>query len=118
MDVIELLKDSVWDLITAHPPCTRLCNSGVLRLYKNGKKENGVDEKAWKEMEDGAAFFKKFLHLNCDKVAIENPIMHGYARAIVEVKYDQIIQLHFLFSHSYRGEALHYYKVLCMAGVR
>jgi len=43
MDVIELLKDSVWDLIIAHPPCTRLCNSGVLRLYKNGKKENGVE---------------------------------------------------------------------------
>ena len=34
-DVREVLKMESWDLLmVAHPPCTRLCNSGVRWLHK------------------------------------------------------------------------------------
>lgn len=81
-----------WDLIIAHPPCTRLANSGVLRLYKDGKKINGIDPVKWKEMEDGAAFFKMILTRNCKKLCVENPIMHGHAKKLIGVEQTQVIQ--------------------------
>ncbi len=28
-DAVTLAHDGSWDLLIAHPPCTRLCNSGV-----------------------------------------------------------------------------------------
>ena len=63
-----------WDLVIAHPPCTRLCNSGVRWLHERN---------LWKDMEDGAAFFLACLSANADRVAVENPVMHGHAQAIV-----------------------------------
>lgn len=90
-DALEALKDK-WDMVIGHPPCTRLSNSGVLRLYKDGKKENGIDPIKWAEMEAGALFFKAILDTNCPKVCIENPIPHGYALSIIGRKYSQIIQ--------------------------
>lgn len=81
-----------FDLIVAHPPCTRLCNSGVLRLYKNGKKENGIDPAKWAEMEAAAHFFKALLYSNAEMVCIENPVPHGYALERIGKKYTQIIQ--------------------------
>lgn len=87
-----------WDLIIGHPPCTRLSNSGVLRLYKNGKKENGIDTKMWKDMEDGAIFFRSLLYSNCDHICIENPVPHGHAIKLIGSKYSQTIQP-FEFGH-------------------
>lgn len=81
-DVLEVLYLG-WDLIIAHPPCTYLCNSGVRWLYT----EPGRQEK----MKAGAEFFKKFLEVDCLRVAIENPIMHKHAKEIIKVDYDQII---------------------------
>jgi hypothetical protein len=46
-DAIAALHSRVWDLVIAHPPCTRLANSGVLRLYIDGKKVNGIDIGKW-----------------------------------------------------------------------
>jgi len=36
MNIIELLKESSWDLIILHPPCTAMCLSGN-RYYAKGK---------------------------------------------------------------------------------
>lgn len=63
-----------WDMMIAHPPCTRLCNSGVRWL---------AERDLWDDMRDGAEFFLKFLNAPIDKIAVENPIMHKYAKAIV-----------------------------------
>lgn len=72
---------SWWDLVIGHPPCTYLANSGVRHLYVDGKKENGPDHVRWKKMLKGAAFFMKILNgANAKRVAVENPIMHGYAK--------------------------------------
>lgn len=92
---VEEILYQHWDMIIAHPPCTRLCNSGVLRLYKNSKREYGIDPMKWKEMLEAAKFYKLFLSRK-DKVkhiAIENPIMHKYAiKAIGLKKKPQYIQ--------------------------
>lgn len=45
--------------------------------------------KRWKRRH---CFFKSLLHTNCEKIAIENPIMHKHALAIIGVKPTQIIQ--------------------------
>jgi hypothetical protein len=63
-----------WDLVIAHPPCTRLCNSGVRWL---------AERDLWNDMEDGAALFISCLAANADMVAVENPVMHKYAREII-----------------------------------
>lgn len=80
-DVRDLLSES-WDLIIAHPPCTRLCNSGVRWL---------AERNLWEDMREGAEFFKLFLN-SAPKVCIENPIMHKHALEIIGVKHSQTIQ--------------------------
>lgn len=72
-DVRPLLK-LPWGLVIAHPPCTRLCNSGVRWLDERN---------LWAEMQDGAEFFLECLNANSPRVAVENPVMHRYAREII-----------------------------------
>lgn len=81
--------DDNWDLLVAHPPCTRLCNSGVRWLSERN---------LWNEMKSSALFFKKLLDCNIPKKCIENPIPHKYALEIIGRKYDQIIQP-YMFGH-------------------
>ena len=83
-----------WDMMIAHPPCTRLANSGVRWL-----KERDL----WRELEDAVVFFNQLKYADIEKIAIENPIPHKYARDGFEEypgyipfegigKYDQLIQ--------------------------
>ncbi len=72
-DVTQVLRQP-WDLIIAHPPCTRLCNSGVRWL---------AERDLWDDMKEGAEFFLQCLNSNAPLVAVENPIMHKYAREII-----------------------------------
>lgn len=81
-DVREVLTLG-WDLMIAHPPCTRLTNSGVRWL---------AERDLWAEMEEAARFFRTLLDAPVPAIAIENPIPHRYALAIIGRKYDQIIQ--------------------------
>ena len=74
----DLLDGQPWDLVIAHPPCTYLCNSGVLRLYKAGKKSNGLDVDRWARMRDAAYFFDCFRRFHDGPLCIENPVMHGH----------------------------------------
>lgn len=60
-----------WDLLIAHPPCTRLCNSGQRWLYWG---DNAYREKKKKEQEEAIRFFLSFTEANCDHIAIENPM--------------------------------------------
>jgi len=89
-DVRDILNDG-WDLMIAHPPCTYLTNSGVCWLHK--------DPTRWQSLEEGAAFFKMLLDAPIPKIAIENPIMHKYAKdRIGNVKQSQVIQP-WMFGH-------------------
>lgn len=71
--------DGKWDLIIAHPPCTRLCNSGQ-RWCSWGSEE--YRNKKIAEREKAKIFFMKFVNADCDHIAIENPsgIMSTYYR--------------------------------------
>jgi hypothetical protein len=68
------LLDGGWDLIIAHPPCTRLCNSGVRWLHERD---------LWDDMREACALFKVFLDAPIPRVAVENPVMHRHAREII-----------------------------------
>ena len=60
-----------WDLIIAHPPCTRLCNSGQRWLYYGDEEYRN---KKLEEQRKGIEFFMKFTTADCDKIVIENPM--------------------------------------------
>jgi hypothetical protein len=72
-DVTDQLRRR-WTGVIAHPPCTRLCNSGVRWL---------AERDLWQDMREGAAFFLACLNANAPMVAVENPVMHGHARALI-----------------------------------
>ena len=78
-DVRDILSDP-WDLMVAHPPCTYLCNSGVRWMYGKDKVRDG---ERWAAMESGARFFKTLQDAPIPFIAIENPVMHKYAKAII-----------------------------------
>lgn len=89
-DVLDVINDG-WDLMVAHPPCTYLTNSGVSWLHK--------DPTRWAKLDEGAAFFKALLDAPIPKIAVENPIMHKYAKErIGGVKQSQVIQP-WMFGH-------------------
>ena len=93
MDVrIALSERGPWDLFIAHPECRFLANSGVLRLYLGGKKVNGPDEARWAAMREAAAFFKFCLDAPVPKICVENPVMHGHAKALIGMNYTQSFQ--------------------------
>lgn len=85
-DVREVLRQS-WDMIIAHPPCTYLANSGVCWLVGNRAKPG-----RWDQLRAGAEFFRLFLDHPCPRIAIENPIMHKYAKELVGRAQDQVVQ--------------------------
>ena len=60
-----------WDLIIAHPPCTRLCNSGQRWLYWGDEEYR---QKKQMEKEFAIDFFLQFTRADCDRIAIENPM--------------------------------------------
>lgn len=84
-DVLDHLDDG-WDLLmVAHPPCTILCNSGAKHLYIGGRKANGRNPARWAELEAAAAFYRRLRDAaHIPRRAIENPVMHGHAIALVE----------------------------------
>lgn len=78
-DVRDIL-DLGWDLLmVAHPPCTRLCNSGVRWLHKPPAGRSLDD--LWTELDEGAALFSDLWNAPIDRIAIENPVMHRHAKA-------------------------------------
>jgi hypothetical protein len=69
-DVRDILADG-WDLAILHPPCTRLCNSGVRWLHERN---------LWAELDEAVALFAACWTAPVERVALENPVMHKYAR--------------------------------------
>lgn len=95
-DVRNYLNDG-WDLLAVfHPPCTRLCNSGVRWLtdppgqlgtnypdhvraaYRLWNREQRLAF-MWSELDEGAELFSDCWNAPIDRVCVENPIMHGHA---------------------------------------
>jgi len=88
-NIVDILYDG-WDLMVAHPPCTRLANSGVRWLHNPPKGK--TLEKMWNDLEDAAKFYKMLRNAPIERKAIENPIMHKYAKERIGLENRQIIQ--------------------------
>lgn len=82
-DVRDMLSES-WDLLIGHPPCTYLANSGVRWLH--------TDPSRWVKMYDAAELFCALLNAPVCHIAIENPVMHKYAKRLIGVEQSQTIQ--------------------------
>lgn len=96
-DVRDYL-DEGWDLLAVmHPPCTRLCNSGVRWLSEPPTKLNGTySEKTrraylewsreerlafmWSELQAGVDLFADCWKAPIQRIAVENPVMHLHAK--------------------------------------
>jgi len=81
-DVRDVLDDK-WDMVIAHPPCTRLTLAGVRWLHERN---------LWGELDEAAAFFRMFLDSPIPRIAIENPQPHRYAVERIGRSYDQRVQ--------------------------
>lgn len=78
-DIRDILQDG-WDLMAVmHPPCTRLCNSGVRWLSAPPRGRTLAE--MWAELDEGADLFSACWNAPIERVAIENPIMHKQAKA-------------------------------------
>lgn len=100
-DVREVLGGQ-WDLMVAHPHCTYLTNAGVRHLHdhiesRNGNRASMSGSKRWVAMFEGAEFFNLLKNASIPHIAIENPIPHKYARALIG-DYTQLIQP-WMFGH-------------------
>ena len=83
-DVSDIINNG-WDMMIAHPPCTYMTNSGVTWLHR--------DPTRWEKLDQAAAFFSTLLNAPIPRIAIENPIMHKYAKErIGGIKQTQVIQ--------------------------
>lgn len=79
-DARTVIAMEKWDFVAVmHPPCTRLCNSGVrwLSTPPPGK----TKQQMWQELDEGAEFFSDMWNANIPYIAVENPVMHKYAKA-------------------------------------
>ena len=88
-DARDILDDG-WDLLmVAHPPCTRLCNSGVRWLSKPppGKTLDNMR----RELREAADLFSAFWNAAIERICIENPVMHKHAKALI-VNYREFAQ--------------------------
>ena len=89
--VLDIINDG-WDMMIAHPPCTYLANSGVSWLHK--------DPSRWDKLDEGAAFFRLLWEAPIGRIAIENPIMHKYAKERTGAgRQSQIVQP-WMFGHT------------------
>lgn len=79
-----------WDLlIVAHPPCTRLCLSGLRWLHT--PPPGRTVEEMWADLDAGAALFSDLWNAPIERIAVENPKMHRHAKARI-VNYQEPAQ--------------------------
>jgi hypothetical protein len=87
-----------WDMMAVfHPPCTRLCNSGVRWL--DGPPKNPPPDMTpwetenwgllthqhkveimWRLLDEGAQLFSDVWNAPIERIAVENPVMHRHAK--------------------------------------
>lgn len=105
-DVRHYLNDG-WDLLAVmHPPCTRLCNSGVrwLSVPPPGR----TTAEMWAELDAGAELFSACWNAPIERVCVENPIMHRHARErIRNYQKPQIVQPHWFGEPFFKATGLY-----------
>lgn len=87
---VRLRLNDGWDMMIAHPVCTRLTNAGVRWLRKPPPGKTLVQ--MWRGLFDGAEFYKLLRDAPIPLKAIENPVMHCHARELIEPIKRQVVQ--------------------------
>ncbi|WP_249938085.1 hypothetical protein [Variovorax sp. 3P27G3] len=102
-DVRHVL-DLGFDLMVAHPTCTRLANSGVRWLHRPpaGK----TKAQMWAELEEAAAFYRELRDAPIPLKAIENPVMHRYARELIKPGPRQVVQPYWFGDPEFKATGL------------
>ncbi len=90
-DVLKHLNDG-WDLMIAHPDCTYLSRAGLRWLFS--------DNTRMEKVKKAAEFFNFLLDVPIEKIAVENPLQHRFARGYIR-KPDQRIEP-YMFGHRER----------------
>jgi len=67
---VHVTIDGRWDLIIAHPPCTKTSNAGAKHLWGGHK----LNIPRYYEGLCGKALFMAILEADCRKIVVENPI--------------------------------------------
>lgn len=88
-DVREVLNDG-WHGMIAHPVCRRLANSGRRWLINPPPRRTRIE--MWRELVDGCQFYLTLRDAPIKKKAIENPVMHDFARTIINPGPRQVVQ--------------------------
>lgn len=121
-DVREQL-DKDWDVLCVmHPPCTRLCNSGVRWLTSPPKRLNETYSEAlretyeawneetrlafmWSELDAGADLFSECWNAPIPMRAVENPVMHHHAKKRIRNYHPpaQTVQPHWFGDPAFKG---------------
>ena len=92
-DIRDVVAMDNWDMLAVmHPPCTRLCNSGVRWLTKPPPGKS-LDQ-MWQELDEGAELFSFCLNAPVPHVVVENPVMHRHAKERIKgyVPFSQSVQ--------------------------
>jgi hypothetical protein len=89
-DAVKVAYEQKWDMMIAHPPCTRLTNAGVRWLKVPPNNKSLVD--IWRELFEGAALYKALRDAPIPKKCLENPIMHKYAKELISIDRRQVVQ--------------------------
>ena len=95
-----------WDLLIAHPPCTKTSNAGAKHLYKGHR----LNIQRYYEGLCGKALFLAILAADCEKIAVENPIP---SKVFQFPPYTQVIQP-YQFGHPVSKKTLLWLKGLPM----
>lgn len=102
-DVRDILGDG-WDMMIAHRDCTRLTNAGVrwLKVPPPGK----TLAEMWRDLFDGAAFYRELRDAPIPMKCIENPVMHCHARELIQPGPRQVIQPHWFGDEAFKATGL------------
>lgn len=90
-----------WDLMIAHPPCTRLANSGVRWLWEPPRGKTKYE--MWTELDEACSFYLRLRTAPIPFKAIENPVMHRHARERIGNIKRQIVQPHWFGDKAFKA---------------
>jgi hypothetical protein len=99
-DVFDIIDDG-WDLMIAHPECTRLTNAGVRWLKSPPKNKTLVQ--MWQELFEAAEFYIRLRKAKICKKCLENPVMHCYAKELIKPSKRQIVQPHWFGEKAFKA---------------
>ena len=113
-DVVDYIYNSgeEFDLMIAHPDCTRLTNAGVRWLHKPPKGKT-LDE-MWGDLFDAVEFYRILRDAPIPRKAIENPVMHKYARRMARPGDRQIIQPWWFGDEAFKATGLELINLPCL----